>query len=159
MILYRKATAEDIDALTRMRADMLSEEAAQDAALEARICENTRRYLDEGLAAGALVFWVAADAQEPVGMGGASFFSLPPNDWCPEGKTAYIGNMYVRPAHRRLGIAARLLSLLLEEAKNRGCERILLHTTERGRPLYEKFGFEPSPTAMACYPYLAKPAD
>ena len=75
-------------------------------------------------------------------MGGISFFNLPPNDWCPDGKTAYIGNMFTLTDYRKQGIATKILSLLVEEAETLGCERILLNPTDMGKPVYGKYGFE-----------------
>jgi len=42
---------------------------------------------------------------------------------------------------------------IIEEAKLRNCERILLNTTKMGEDLYKKYGFEYSPTAMTYYPF------
>ena len=86
-------------------------------------------------------------------MGGESFFTLPPNDWCPSGKTAYISSMYTLPDYRRQGIASRLLTLIIGEAKERLCQRIWLNASDMGRPLYRKFGFADSATAMGMYPF------
>ena len=97
--------------------------------------------------------WLAEQTGEAAGMGGAAVFLLPPNDWCPGGKTAYIGCMYTAPVFRRQGVASRLLEFLLAELKEQGCGHIMLHATDMGRPLYEKFGFEVSPSSMALYPF------
>ena len=50
-------------------------------------------------------------------------------------------NMYTKADYRRRGVAFKTLDLLVEEAKNRGITAISLEATDKGRPLYEKYGF------------------
>jgi GNAT superfamily N-acetyltransferase len=50
--------------------------------------------------------------------------------------------MYTKPGYRKNGIAKELFSKMIEEAKDRGCTKVLLNATEKGRLLYEKFGFK-----------------
>jgi ribosomal protein S18 acetylase RimI-like enzyme len=68
-------------------------------------------------------------------------------------KTAYIGSIYTKPNYRRQGIAAKLLDITVEEAKKSECERLQLHTTDMGNPIYENCGFEYSASSMAYYPF------
>lgn len=152
MIEYRKAIMKDIDVLTRMRIAMICEGDDLSDEFVGKLERNTERYLREGLKDGSFSGWVATSGDEIVAMGGQAFFALPPNDWCPGGKTAYIGNMYTLPGFRGQGIATRLLALVVDEAKQKGCERILLHA-DMGRPIYEEFGFQNSDTAMAYFPF------
>jgi putative acetyltransferase len=58
-----------------------------------------------------------------------------------------IKSMRTAPAHRRRGVAARLMEHVLEEARRRGYERLSLETGsmaafEPARRLYANFGFE-----------------
>ncbi len=154
---FRKATLRDVDTLSRLRSDMLREEEDYSDAFINLLYQNTKQYIENGLAAHSFSAWVAVEGGTIVAMGGAAYFTLPPNDWCPNGKTAYIGNMYTLPALRRRGIASRLLALITEEAKENLCQRILLNSSDTGRQLYEKHGFAASPTAMALYPLGIKP--
>ena len=116
------------------------------------IAEHTRQYITRSFKDGGFITFVALFDEMIIGMCGLSLFMLPPNDWCPSGKTGYIGNLYTLPAYRGSGIGTKLFSLTLDEAVRRDCGRILLHATEMGRPIYEKFGFSPSDTAMAFFP-------
>lgn len=150
---YKKASLSDIGILTDMRINMLCEESPLTDGQKRLIAEKTMEFLFNGLSDNSVVSWVAANAGDIVGMGCVNFFSFPPNDWCPIGKTAYIGNMYTLPGFRGQGIALTILTYLVDEVKSRQCQRILLNATDMGRPLYEKCGFEDSPTAMALYPF------
>jgi GNAT superfamily N-acetyltransferase len=151
-ISYRKATANDIDNLSQMRVLMLFDREDCANEMHAKIYNNTKQYIADGLIDNNFIVYVAAHNEKIVAMGGISFFNLPPNDWCPDGKTAYIGNMFTLTDYRKHGIATKILSLLVEEAETLGCERILLNPTDMGKPVYEKYGFEPWSYAMAYYP-------
>ena len=95
----------------------------------------------------------SADGVRIVGMAGICFFPLPPNDWCPRGLTAYLTSVYTASAFRGRGIATRLTALALDEAGLRGCERIWLHTSRAGKPIYDKFSFLPTDELMSLYPF------
>lgn len=153
MMKYRKADLFDVETLTQMRIAMLCDETNYSQEFRGLIQNNTKQYIANGFNDKSFVSWVAVQDDMIVAMSGINFFVLPPNDWCPTGKTAYIGNLYTLPNFRKQGIATHLLALIIDEAKSRNCERILLNTTDMGRVLYEKLGFDLSPTAMALYPF------
>lgn len=153
MIEYRKAIAADIDVLAQMRVAMLCEGTDYNDEFRLKLYDNTKSYITKGFNDNSFITWVATDNREIIATGGMTFYILPPNDWCPVGKTAYIGNMYTRPGYRKNGIAAKLLALLIDEAKENRCERVLLDATDAGKRLYEKHGFVNSKTAMAYYPF------
>jgi len=50
-------------------------------------------------------------------------------------------NVYVQPAYRRNGLARRLMVAILDWCRAQGIERIALHASNMGRPLYESLGF------------------
>ncbi len=50
-------------------------------------------------------------------------------------------NMYTKPEYRRKGIAIKILDILVKESNNKGITAISLEATDKGRPLYEKYGF------------------
>ena len=57
------------------------------------------------------------------------------------GREALILNVYVDPAHRRQGVARRLMQTLIDWAPGAGIARLVLHTSPQGRRLYEDLGF------------------
>ena len=69
-------------------------------------------------------------------------------DWPPhpshptQDARGYILNVYVEPAHRRRGLAVRLMENATQEAARRGLVHLVLHATEKGRLLYEKLGWQ-----------------
>ena len=148
MIEYRRAAPEDVGVLAELRVEGKHAEES----LRTLLHQNTVHYLREAMVDKSYLAWVAENDGLIVAMGGLTFYRLPPNDWCPNGHTAYLSAMYTKPGHRKNGIAKQLLGLLMQEAKGRGCERILLHATTMGRPLYENAGFRNSADSMAYYP-------
>ncbi|WFR55138.1 GNAT family N-acetyltransferase [Anaerocolumna sp. AGMB13025] len=153
MINYRKASAEDIEVLVSLRILMLKEGTELSAEFEKKLAENTRQYILEGFNNQTYQVLVAELNGEIVAMSGLTYYTLPPNDHCPNGKTAYIGSVYTKPNYRRQGIVSKLLDITVEEAKKSGCERLQLHTTDMGKTIYESYGFEYSAISMAYYPF------
>jgi GNAT superfamily N-acetyltransferase len=153
MISYRNANIDDIDILTQMRVSMLCDGTDYADEFKEKLQNNTKQYMINGFRDKNFFAWVADLNGEIIAMSGLTLYVLPPNDWCPSGKSAYIGNMYTLPDFRGQGIGSKLLILAMEAAKEMGSERILLNATDMGRPIYEKYGFENSTTAMAHYPF------
>jgi GNAT superfamily N-acetyltransferase len=54
---------------------------------------------------------------------------------------AYILNVYTDPAHRRHGLARRLMEHALAWCRARNATRVVLHASMFGRPMYEQLGF------------------
>jgi N-acetylglutamate synthase-like GNAT family acetyltransferase len=146
-IEYRKANFNDIKALTELRLKMLNENNNYNRKFVEKLEKYTEEYFINEFTNGNHIAWIALFENKIIAMGGITFFKIHPNDWCLTGKTAYIGNMFTEKEYRKREMANKILSKILEEAKDKNCERILLNTTEDG-----KNGFEMSPTAMAYYP-------
>ncbi|MCC6223313.1 MAG: GNAT family N-acetyltransferase [Thermoleophilia bacterium] len=74
--------------------------------------------------------------------GAASLWFRPRLNWtAPE---AWLPDLYVRPAHRRRGVARALLDACVAEARARGCHALKLesgHDRTLSHPLYEAYGF------------------
>jgi GNAT superfamily N-acetyltransferase len=105
----------------------------------------------DSLADGSFVSWIAIENGEIVATSGVSFYTLPPNKNSPNGKVAYISNMFTYPKYRKQGIASKLFDLTVNEAKENKCVKILLNATDMGRPIYEKYGFKDTKNDMVFY--------
>ena len=135
---YRKAGKEDIMQLSELRKKQLIDEGS----LASRdISGELEHYFDSAIEGGTLVCWVAEEKDEIVATGGLCFFQLPPTFTNPTGHISYITNMYTKPDYRRKGIASKLLELVMDEAAQRN-NKVLLHASDMGRPLYRKTGFK-----------------
>ncbi len=58
------------------------------------------------------------------------------------GPVAWIGTIWVAPAHRRHGLGRALTEATIDAAEDAGSRTLVLVATDRGRLLYERLGFE-----------------
>jgi GNAT superfamily N-acetyltransferase len=58
------------------------------------------------------------------------------------GPVAWVGTIWVRRTHRRRGLGTALTDAVIDAATEAGARTLVLVATDRGRPLYEKMGFE-----------------
>ena len=152
MLEFRRATPDDCDALARIRAEFLAEANGVENDNEKATLETlNRQFMSTAMVDGSFAAWVAAEEGEIVATSGISFYTLPSNKSNPSGKTAYISNMFTYPAWRKQGIAARLFELVVSDAAERGCGKVMLNATEMGRPIYERFGFKSDAGDMNYY--------
>lgn len=141
-LLYKKATIEDIDLLTKTRIEVLrAANKLSDDIDMSEVEKQSYEYYKRALLDGSHTAYLVFDEQKIVGTGGVSYFQVMPTYHNPSGLKAYIMNMYTNLEYRRRGIAIETLRLLVEDAKEKGISAISLEATDMGRPLYEKFGF------------------
>jgi GNAT superfamily N-acetyltransferase len=101
--------------------------------------------IEEAIGGGTYRPWFVEGASgEIVAGGGIQLRPLLPRPECRQAPEAIILNMYVQPAHRRRGLARRLLEAMLDWCGPQHIVRIVLHPSEQGRPLYESMGFQPT---------------
>lgn len=141
-IIFRKAVVGEVDALVKARLNFLGEVNQLTDEDKMLLQETNRRYFMDSVQNGSYVAYIAVLDEKIVGTSGITFYNVPPNKKCPSGKVAYISNIFTCKEHRGRGIASKLFTLLVEEAKGLGYEKLLLNATDMGRPLYEKFGFK-----------------
>lgn len=141
-LAYVVAGENDLELLTKTRLTVLraANKLPEDHPLpevEKNTLDYYRRALSDGSHYAVLVF----DGERFVGAGGVTFYGVMPTCCVPDGRKAYIMNMYTDPLYRRRGIAMKTLGMLVCEAKRCGIKHIGLEATDMGRPLYERFGF------------------
>ena len=148
-IHIRLANEADVEQLTELRLEMRRERETVPLTIEPEAFKNaTERFFSETLADGSFVSAIAFDGAEAVACSGLSIQRVPPSYGNPGGMRGYITNMYTRPSWRRKGLAVRLLDMLVEEARKRGCQWLYLNASAAGRPVYERYGFVPDDGEM-----------
>lgn len=142
-IVYREATLADIKDLARLRIDFLKEVQRPKTRLvrEEGLHEILLDYFQKYIESGDFVAWVALADGEIISTSGLCFSQIIPGFTLLDGRVAYIMNIYTLPEWRKKGVGKQVFHHILEAAKERGYKRVLLHATEDGRPIYEKFGF------------------
>ena len=139
---YRIASEKDIELLIQSRMDTLRDVNHLDAGYEfsSEFRDASRAYFLKGDQTTVL----ATDGDRVAGCATMCYLRLMPTYSHPSGKRAHLMNVHTDPGRRREGIASRMVSMLIEEAWNRGVTEISLDATEAGRLLYLKLGFHDS---------------
>lgn len=139
LISYRKLEYMDIPIFIELRKRQLIDEGAEVA------CDITaplRDFYEKHLSDGTFVSWVAVVRDEIIATSGISFIEKPPYYSNPSGRIGLLSSMYTATGYRRKGIAKKLLTLVVNEANERGCGMIHVNASDMGAYLYENFGFE-----------------
>ena len=137
-VAYRRLTADDLETFIAMRIAQLREEGAtEELDLTPALMDYYRRHLADE----TFVSWLAVNANRIVGTSGMSFVEKPPYFGCPSGRIGLLSSMYTDPLYRRQGIAKKLLGLVVEEARARGCGSVQITASDMGVLLYRDFGF------------------
>lgn len=64
------------------------------------------------------------------------------------GWVAHIEDVSVNPAYHGKGVGTKLMEYLIDQAKHRGCYKVILDCEEKTIPFYEKLGFYESERHM-----------
>jgi GNAT superfamily N-acetyltransferase len=142
VVTLRRAVTDDVPLLVDLRVRATLERYAMSPGEEAAYANACRHSIAAALLANDLRVWLAFEGGEAVGVAMliVSASVLPqPHDLHP--RRGRVHNVYVVPGSRRRGIASGLMRFVIEEAKAEKLERLMLGTSEAGRPLYEKLGF------------------
>jgi len=135
------ATPSDADSLARIRADMhlsLSLTVVNNGWVEM-----AADYFRTSLANGTDIATVARLGDgSVVSAAVASFRTVPPSPRFPRGHVAYLHSVGTLPAFRRRGASRKVVTLLVDELRRRCVERVELHATDQGEPIYVELGFE-----------------
>ena len=141
-IQIRQATIGDLDLLMQWRMEVLHEVFGipPEQSVTELEAEN-RRYYQEELPRSGHIACFAYLGEEIVGCGGMCLYQEMPSPDDPNGKCAYLMNIYARPQFRRHGVGGTVVRWLLDRAKQLGVAKIYLETSEAGRLLYREIGF------------------
>jgi GNAT superfamily N-acetyltransferase len=144
MTIPRPITPADLETVLRHRAAMFRD-SGRPGDVIAALAEPFRAWLEPRLADGRYFGWVIEDEGRVAAGIGMMEIDWPPHPSHPTSdRRGYILNLYVEPAHRRHGLAKRLMRAAMDEAKARRLEFIILHATDEGRPLYASLGWTPT---------------
>lgn len=91
---------------------------------------------------------VETETGEVVAGGGVALLPRAPSPPDLNEEWAFVYNIYTEPAHRRQGLARRLMDVIHRWCRERGLKTVGLNASEFGRPLYEALGYQQSDTLM-----------
>jgi GNAT superfamily N-acetyltransferase len=147
----RQCNRDDAATVARHRVEMFREMGeVPTEALARELLDRSTSALAAVLADGTYVGWFAIDPDGRVIAGaGAHIKTQLPR--IANGQTRVevapvplVVNVYTEPQHRGKGIARALMRVLMEWASDAGADRVVLHASDAGRPLYTSLGFGPT---------------
>jgi GNAT superfamily N-acetyltransferase len=148
----RPATVADAPLLARHRAAMFLDMDRCTSEVGEALRAAAEPMIREWVAAGTYLGFLAEPAGRPGEVAGGAGLQLRPLLPRPgddgtalvHGPEGYVLNVYVERAWRRRGVARLLMEHVLAETRRRGLTRVTLHSSEEGKPLYERLGFGPT---------------
>ena len=142
----RKANKSDIETLMDVRLEMLRvvNNMTEDADFDKVLVDCSREYFLNG----EQTTVIAIDGGKTIGCASLSYRTIMPTYDHPTGKRAHLMNVYTNKDYRRQGIGKKMVTMLIEEAREKGCTEISLDATEQGRFLYSQLGFTSNDSGM-----------
>jgi len=148
-------TAETTDAalISAHRRAMFAEIHPLDESLLDSLERRSVAWTERMIRGGKYYGWIATDAGRPVASAGLLILDWPPHPFDPEGELrGYLLNIYVEPEYRKRGLAHQLVERSMAEARRRGIRVVTLHSSQAGRPIYERFDFHATNEMMHTEP-------
>ncbi len=142
---YIKAEKNNVDLFMKIRLEMLRvvNNLPSEYVFDDELIKNSRDYFQKGNQTTIL-----AVENDVVGCAVICYIDTLPTFSHKTGKRAHLMNVYTKSDYRRQGIATKMVSMLIDEAKEKGVTEISLDATESGICLYEKLGFKKSNECM-----------
>jgi GNAT superfamily N-acetyltransferase len=147
----RPCTGDDAATIAHHRVEMFREMGeVPTEALARDLLDKSAAALAAALADRTYVGWfaVSADGKVIAGVGAHIKPQLPrmthTRTRVAGGPVPLVVNVYTEVEWRGRGIARALMRVLMDWAVGIGAERVVLHASDAGRPLYVSLGFEPT---------------
>ena len=136
---------EDIDIIVKHRLGMFAD-MYPDLGKEIEASkEETHTWILEQLSNGNLVGFIVRNGVGQVAGSGCLWIKKEqPNPTHPRLEAPYLLSMFTEKNFRRQGVARLIVKTAMEWSREHGYDRINLHSTEVGKPLYEELGFRPT---------------
>jgi GNAT superfamily N-acetyltransferase len=139
---FRAGTIGDAEIIIAHRRAMFFEMGYRDQVVLDAMVMAFRPWLLRKMEEGEYLAWLAVRADGSVAAGlGLWLMDWPPHMVGPGSRRGNILNVYTKPDSRRQGLARRLMELALEWCRVNRIRAVILHSSNEGRPLYEKLGF------------------
>jgi GNAT superfamily N-acetyltransferase len=148
----RPATLADRATIAQQRVALFIEMDRMNPSQAGVLADATQAYLATAMPSSEYFGWLATRAAAPshvVAGCGVQVRHVAPFPWrfpiqgevIAAGRQALIVNVYTEPEFRRLGLARRLMTTVVDWARTHQIDSLILHATPSGRPLYESLGF------------------
>ncbi len=141
-ITIRLAAPADAATIAEHRSRMFEDLGRLDGKHASAMAEAVAPVLEQMVSSGEYIGWLCVAEDGVIAAGaGVQLRNLLPRPETSVMREALVVNVYVQPAYRRRGLARRLMLAILDWCREQGIERVVLHASVMGRPLYESLGF------------------
>jgi len=151
----RQARAADAPVIALHRARMFQDMGEVPATRFEELRAMSQSWTERALDSGEYVGWLATlthSSDAIVGGAGVQLRQAPPHPKQDEtgevtiakGAHAIVLNVFVESQWRRQGLGALLMRQVIDWARDRKLDRLVLHSSRDGRELYEHLGFVPT---------------
>lgn len=149
---YRVMESTELDRMIDMRMRFIRDlRPDMDGPVEASVRAGSEQYLAAHLAQERFVFFEGVLEGETVCFGALLLYDLPPLFAETDRRVGHVLNFYTEPAHRHKGFGFGLMTFIQQYAREKGYNRLSLHATEAGAPLYRLCGYETEEDAMVYF--------
>jgi GNAT superfamily N-acetyltransferase len=130
----RRATVRDADVIAWHRARMFQDMGDVSGEAFEILRTKAQARLEQWIDSGDYIGWLATPADKPEKIvGGAGTIG--------EGRQGTIINVFTEPQWRRHGIAGLLIKEIVAWSRSKRVDRLILHASDQGRPIYKRLGF------------------
>jgi len=144
----RRATVGDADVIAWHRARMFQDMGEVSGDTFEILRTKARPRLERWIDSGDYIGWLATPIDKPETIVGGAGIQLQPILPRPvdastigEGRQGTIINVFTEPQWRRRGVAGMLIKEVVAWSKSERLDRLILHASAQGRPIYEMLGF------------------
>ena len=136
----RKAGFEDLDMLVDNRLEFVTSIRKIENIEQLR--QDTKNYLSKHLNGDSLLYYICLDDNKIVSSCLLCIYDTIPTPSSLNGRRGLLLNVYTIEAYRRRGLASKVITQTIAEAKKREVSKIQLDYTDDGYPLYKSLGFK-----------------
>jgi GNAT superfamily N-acetyltransferase len=109
-------------------------------------------WLRHAIPAKTYLGWIAVTSSgEAAAGGGLIVMPWPPGPMTMDPRCGFVFNVYTAPAHRKQGLARRLMDAMHDYCRAEGIERVVLNASTFGKPIYDAMGYVVSEEPMMRY--------
>jgi len=144
----RRVTVQDADVIAWHRARMFQDMGDVSGEAFEILRTKAQARLEQWLDSGDYIGWLATPADKPETIIGGAGIQLQPilprpvdTSTIGEGRQGTIINVFTERQWRRHGIAGLLIKEIVAYSRSERLDRLVLHASDQGRPIYERLGF------------------
>ena len=155
MIHFRTAELLDVQQLAQLRWNFRTEDGEIPKVSFEAFVDAYDRWFRDGLDAGKRVHWVADDSGVIVATATVVLVEMVPRPCRVTDQFGYLTDTYTVPEYRNQSLGTKLIQQVIEWAKERDLELLLVWPSERAQSFYVRLGFTSagSPDTLILRPF------